>query len=98
MASRLLRSVLRAFGLFAVLVGATTVHAASIEVTEQGPSKPSVIVLRGRMEFGDEKKFADEALSHTDAIVSFESDGGSVLAGIEIGKAIRLKGFQTRVP
>ena len=47
---------------------------------------------------GDEKRFADAAIRATDATVALSSPGGNMLAGIEIGQAIRLKGFSTLVP
>jgi len=37
-------------------------------------------------------------LSSTDAVVVFQSPGGNLRAGIEIGRAIHLKGFATLVP
>jgi hypothetical protein len=58
----------------------------------------SLIVVQGNLEPGDEKKFIDVALSTSNAVVVLNSNGGSLVAGIEIGKAIRLKGFTTLVP
>ena len=52
----------------------------------------------GDLSFGDEKKFIQLAIGSDNAIVVLQSPGGSVLAGIEIGRAIRLKGFSTYVP
>jgi tetratricopeptide (TPR) repeat protein len=37
-------------------------------------------------------------MSQPKAIIAFQSDGGSVIAGIEIGKIIRLRNFATLVP
>jgi hypothetical protein len=37
-------------------------------------------------------------LANPDSLVVLRSDGGNLVAGIEIGKAIRLKGFNTLVP
>ena len=58
----------------------------------------TIIIHRGRVCFGDEKRFADAAMGLGDAVVVLSSPGGSLDAGIEIGKAIRLKGFRTVVP
>lgn len=52
----------------------------------------------GDFSFGDEKKFIQLAIGSDNAIVVLHSPGGSVHAGIEIGRAIRLKGFSTYVP
>lgn len=55
------------------------------------------IVIAGEILFGDERRFAEEALLHDEAIVAFNSPGGNLKAGIEIGKTIRMKGFKTVV-
>ena len=59
---------------------------------------PDIILVTGQLAVGDDKKFLKIALDSENAIVAFESPGGNLLAGIEIGKAIRLKGFSTFVP
>jgi hypothetical protein len=59
---------------------------------------PDLIAIVGDFAFGDEKKFIDTALSSQNALVVFQSPGGNLVAGIEIGKAIHLKGFATLVP
>lgn len=69
---------------------------ATVEVSKQ--DELSVILLDGELKLGDEKKFADAAISVPDALVVLKSNGGNLYAGIEIGKAIRLKGFNTLVP
>jgi hypothetical protein len=73
-------------------------EAAEISV-ERDPSGDFVfITIEGELVAGDEKKFAQLALQNDMAIVVLNSPGGSTLAGVEIGKAIRLKGFFTYVP
>lgn len=57
-----------------------------------------ILTVSGQLENGDHAKFVDLALPASRAIVLFNSPGGSLRAGIEIGKAIRLKGFATAVP
>ena len=47
---------------------------------------------------GDEKQFLDSALNSENPIVFFKAQGATCLLGIEIGKAVRLKGFSTIVP
>lgn len=56
------------------------------------------IEVRGDLEPGDEYKFIDATTNRSRAIVIFHSPGGNLVAGIEIGKAIRFKGFFTLVP
>jgi hypothetical protein len=58
---------------------------------------PPIISIKGEFKFGDEKAFVEKALTLSDAIVEFDSPGGSLATGIEIGRAIRLKGFSTSV-
>jgi len=59
---------------------------------------PDIIFVVGDFNLGDEKQFIKVALSSESAIVVFQSRGGNLVAGIEIGKAIHLKGFATFVP
>ncbi|WP_322868306.1 hypothetical protein U7859_02305 [Bradyrhizobium ottawaense] len=75
-------------------------HALSAEFRKSslGPSAPDLIEVAGELIQGDEAKFIETAIKSADAIVVFHSAGGNLLAGIEIGKAIRLKGFSTLVP
>jgi hypothetical protein len=70
--------------------------AAQIEVISEN-SNPALITVSGEFQVGDERKFSDIALRYENAVVKFNSPGGSVFAGVEIGKAIRLKGFSTLV-
>ncbi len=59
---------------------------------------PDIIAIDGDFVLGDEKKFIDLALSSKNALVVLQSRGGNLYAGIEIGRAIHLKGFATLVP
>jgi hypothetical protein len=59
---------------------------------------PDVIAISGELALGDEKKFIDFALGTQRALVVLQSPGGNLYAGIEIGRAIHLKGFATLVP
>jgi hypothetical protein len=72
--------------------------SAEFRKSTLGPSAPDLIEVEGELIRGDETKFIEIALKSADAIVVFHSRGGNLLAGIEIGKAIRLKGFSTLVP
>lgn len=103
MVGGLLRTGARAF--YTVLLSAVLLagmwrypYAAEIGV-EPDPSGEFVfITVEGELVAGDEKKFTQVALQNDMAIVVLNSPGGSTLAGVEIGKAIRLKGFFTYVP
>lgn len=83
--------------LVSALAGLAPAFAASIDAVKV-PGGIDLIFVDGRMEYGDEKTFANVALPLDDAIVVLRSPGGNLNAGIEIGKAIHLKGFKTYVP
>jgi hypothetical protein len=72
--------------------------SAEFRKSSLGPSAPDLIEVVGELIRGDEAKFIEAAIKSVDAIVVFHSGGGNLLAGMEIGKAIRLKGFSTLVP
>ena len=83
-----------------LLTAVTTRHLQAAEVrVNPDPSGDFVfIAVEGEIFAGDEKKFTQAALQNDMAIVVLNSPGGSTLAGVEIGKAIRLKGYFTYVP
>jgi hypothetical protein len=97
MLSHLYRSLSVLF-LAAWLFGSSQAEAADIRVEKESPDGIVVISVEGEFVLGDEKKFAQAALPNPMAVVIFNSLGGSTVAGIEIGRAIRLKGFLTYVP
>jgi hypothetical protein len=82
----------------ALLLLSNSSLAASISLAplDNDPAHARVAV-DGRFEAGDEIKFRTEVGRLTKAVVVFNSDGGNLLAGIEIGKTIRLKSFATAV-
>jgi hypothetical protein len=79
----------------------TSAQAATFDLKQYsggpGESVVNAILVEGELMFGDEKKFADIAIQTSSAVVVLSSPGGSASAGVEIGKAIRLKGFATFV-
>ncbi len=84
--------------LLAGLAVTAPAHAASFNLIDGKEGKPSVITINGDLELGDEQKFTDLALKAQSAVVVLNSRGGNLVAGIRIGKAIRLKEFATVVP
>jgi ATP-dependent protease ClpP protease subunit len=67
------------------------------EITELPGEHPRVIAIKGELQVGDDEKFIQAALPVKQAVVLFNSEGGNLVAGIEIGKAIKLKQFYTLV-
>ena len=72
-------------------------QAAEVSRVEGKEGDPDIIFLKGEIKDSDEKTFKSIALSSESAIVVFDSLGGSLRAGLEIGKIIRIKGFATAV-
>jgi hypothetical protein len=81
-----------------ILLVTTPAVAAAITVREQTPDRPSVVVVEGSLAAFDEDQFAIKTAPLSSAFIAFSSDGGSLLAGLRIGEAIRRKGFSTIVP
>lgn len=71
--------------------------AADFETFELKKSETIAIVIAGEIERGDEQKFKKLAIDIDKGVVILDSDGGATLTAIEIGKIIRLKGFDTMV-
>jgi hypothetical protein len=85
---------LKEFGLLLVQLATwTSAQAATIEV--RSTKDLTVVAVEGELDFRDEEAFTDKVLRLREAVVLFDSVGGNLVAGIEIGKAIRLKGFNT---
>ena len=81
-----------------ILFVTTPAVAATVTVRPETPDRPIVVVVEGSLAAFDEDQFAAKAASLSSAFVAFSSDGGSLLAGLRIGEAIRRKGFSTIVP
>ncbi len=83
------------------LVGALVVtgsaHAAVVQKMPQTEGSPDIIFVTGVIEPNDDVQFNQIAATTSQAIVLLNSEGGSVLPALEIGRAIRLKGFATAV-
>lgn len=79
-----------------VTVGARMATAASIYVQEFGSSHAAV-VLSGDIDPIDDREFTRVAGSLDDPLVFLSSRGGSVVAAINIGKFIRMRGWSTAV-
>ena len=57
-----------------------------------------MITLSGVMVDSDKEQFRAAVATYPKAIVAFQSPGGSLIAGIEIGTQIRLRNYMTLVP
>ena len=86
--------------LLTFLVIALPMYASAAEMRLVQGAVPGInyITVLGTFELGDDQKFIQIALPLDKATVAFNSDGGNLLAGLGIGRAIRLKEFTTIVP
>jgi hypothetical protein len=86
------------FGLLAgllLIASATSLPAASFD--RKVVEGVTVIGVSGQLELGDQTKFAAIAVGAGRALVVLSSPGGNLIAGIEIGKLIRMRNFTTMV-
>ena len=74
-------------------------EAAEIDLkTLTGPPPLTLIIISGDLRPGDKERFLNIALQTEKAVVVLGSPGGNLLAGLDIGQAIRLRGYATYVP
>lgn len=81
-----------------VLMLASTAQALEITVHPAIEAGTSFVFMQGVIQIGDEEKLLHSVSGLGKAIVVLSSPGGSPLAAMEMGKAIRLKGLATVVP
>jgi hypothetical protein len=81
-----------------ILLAAAPALAATISLSLQTPDRPNVVMVEGPLVAVDGDRFAAKTASLPSAIIAFSSDDGSLVAGLQIGEAIRRKGFSTIVP
>ena len=72
--------------------------AAEIAVSEGANGVPALVTVAGDLVLNDAVEFRNKTATLTKAVVAFQSPGGNLVAGIEIGETIRLKNFLTFVP
>ena len=89
--------VIRALCLIATLCLPIPSWSAEISAEYDSSSGITFIAVTGELETGDDLKFVQTALPVQKAVVLFNSYGGKLSAGLGIGRAIRLKEFQTAV-
>jgi hypothetical protein len=70
--------------------------AATIDIVDKNGI--ALVIVQGRFVPDDISAFKAKIGPLSRAVVAFQSEGGSVLTGIQIGETIRLKNFITLVP
>jgi len=71
---------------------------AATFVKASGGAGPIVISVSGELAAGDENRFVQTAGTVAHGVVVFDSPGGNLFAGIEVGEVIHFKHFDTFVP
>lgn len=79
----------------AALLTPAAIAAEITPINRDGVTR--AILIAGTIMPGDRQKFANIALTTDKAVVILFSEGGNVWDALEIGRAIRLKGFPTYV-
>lgn len=89
-----------ALGLTAFLwcAGLLAHGARSAQISVSSDGGPSLITIKGELDLADAVEFLRETAELKDAVVILQSPGGNAVAGIQIGRSIRQKGFLTVVP
>lgn len=83
----------------ALLLFNYSVPALSAEIQDFPLSEPGFgfISIFGTIEPGDQKQFTAVAMKYRQAAVLLRSNGGNLLAGLAIGRTIRMRNFDTGV-
>ena len=72
-------------------------HGAEIHSGTLPNSSETLITIEGKIDYGDDRKFLDAALSVPNAVVALSSPGGNLDAGLLVGRVIRRLHFTTVV-
>lgn len=83
--------------LLGLVIAAQPQHATSAEIKHEKDKRGDFIAIVGDIEEGDLAKFRRLAVTYDGAVVFLASNGGLVGEAIEIGKIIRIKGYNTFV-
>lgn len=73
-------------------------YAADITSVPLDKTGEGAIFITGEITLEDREHFLTKISPFSSGVVVLNSDGGNAYAGIEIGKAIRMRGFKTWVP
>ena len=90
-------SMIKIIALASAIIFTPGTHSADISKTVGKDGKTEYILIKGEIGVNDAKAFKNIALTTESAVVILDSPGGLMMPAIEIGKAIKLKGFGTAV-
>jgi len=97
MMKKKMRALMSALFLSFITITITDAYAADISKVAGKSGEIDFILLKGEIQRGDDKLFKNIAFNTENAIVILDCPGGLVMPALEIGKAIRLKGYATAV-
>jgi len=92
-----IRNCSLSIAIISAIMNVTTAFSADISKVAGKSGESDFILVTGEIRKGDDKEFKNIAFTSDRAIVVLDSPGGLVAPALEIGKAIRLKGFATAV-
>lgn len=72
-------------------------HAAEVSVYGEKEEGSPLIIIKGDIKPGDEEKFRVFAAQYAKATVLLNSDGGALIPAMEIGRTVRLRGYNTAI-
>lgn len=73
-------------------------QAAQISVSPGEDGAPPFITIRGELDLNDAIEFMRKTSKIKDAVVVLRSPGGNLLAGLQIGRTVRQRGYPTLIP
>jgi len=94
---KLHKSLIKSSIIVGMIATGLTANCADISKVSGKGDKIDHILIKGEITANDAKTFMQIALATERAVVLFDSPGGLLMPAIEIGKAIKLKGFGTAV-
>jgi hypothetical protein len=85
--------------LLALIVFSQRSTAAEMSIAQaETQGAPAIVTLYGEFVTEDIERFRSLTAFISRAVILLQSDGGALIAGIQIGKIIRLKGYATFIP
>lgn len=81
----------------ALLMLTTAVHAADVTPLGADPRGRAFFKISGDLAKGDAEKFLTATDGAANAVILFQSDGGDLQTGLDIGSLVRMRGYGTAV-
>lgn len=89
--------MMRAVLLTSILCSATVAYSAEVARIGSDGDGSVYFKISGELQRGDAEKFLTVTDGIANAVVTFESEGGDLQTGLDIGSLIRMRGYSTAV-